>query len=344
MAVFALSVHAQYACRHSGACCTAGWNIPVEPRLRRLLGARLLVPDAHGRCVHFDPSSHLCRVHRDFGEARLPHACRQFPRRTLLDDRGVFVSLSHYCPTAATALVDHVGPLAIVANPPAFPSGWNYEGLDARGAWPPLVRPSVLFDLDGYSRWEAFLVACCADEGSPVRATARMAAAAEHLRAWMPANGTLSDHLAAATAQPADESAVPAFYRDYWDVRSYARVCALVPDGLHRPDASESVRDSLARFVEPAWNDHAPVVNRYLAARGFASWCAYQARGVRTAIAELMVSEMVLRVEAAKACAAVGHPLDRTRLIAAVRAADLLLVHLVDRGAFMRWVGAVESA
>jgi hypothetical protein len=35
--VFALSIHADYACRHSGACCSAGWTIPVEPHGRPLL-------------------------------------------------------------------------------------------------------------------------------------------------------------------------------------------------------------------------------------------------------------------------------------------------------------------
>jgi hypothetical protein len=309
-----------------------------------LLGADLLVPDAQGRCVHFDASSHLCRVHRDYGEAQIPSSCRQFPRRALLDDRGVFVTLSHYCPTAAAALVDHTGPLAIVANPPAFPSDREYEGLDARGAWPPLVRASVLFDLDGYSRWEAFLVACHAGGESTGAAFARMAAAAERLRAWTPAHGTLSDWLTAVIEPAASRPSIPAFYREYQDVRSYERVCTLVPDGLDRPHADESVRDSLTRFVDPAWRAHAAVVNRYLAARGFGSWCAYQARGVRTTIAELLVSEMVLRVEAAKACATAGRPLDRACLVDAIRATDLLLVHLVDRDAMTSWLGAVESA
>ena len=30
---YCLSIHARYPCAHSGACCTAGWPIPVEPPL-----------------------------------------------------------------------------------------------------------------------------------------------------------------------------------------------------------------------------------------------------------------------------------------------------------------------
>jgi hypothetical protein len=30
MAVYSLSIHADYRCRHSGACCTADWDVPVE--------------------------------------------------------------------------------------------------------------------------------------------------------------------------------------------------------------------------------------------------------------------------------------------------------------------------
>jgi hypothetical protein len=37
-------------------------------------------------------------------------------------------------------LVDDPQALTIVPNPPAFPAARDYEGLDARGAWPPLAR------------------------------------------------------------------------------------------------------------------------------------------------------------------------------------------------------------
>jgi hypothetical protein len=69
--VFALTVHATYACRHTGACCTAGWPIPVEPDRRARLGAAVLLPDRtdvpvlRRRCAR-------CRVHLAYGETALP--------------------------------------------------------------------------------------------------------------------------------------------------------------------------------------------------------------------------------------------------------------------------------
>ena len=46
----------------------------------------------------------------------LPESCFQFPRRTLVDERGTFVTLSHFCPTAAAMLADAAEPLTIVAE------------------------------------------------------------------------------------------------------------------------------------------------------------------------------------------------------------------------------------
>ena len=51
--VFALGFHADYLCRHSGACCTADWDVPVELPVYRslsdaLVGGRLRVASAAG--------------------------------------------------------------------------------------------------------------------------------------------------------------------------------------------------------------------------------------------------------------------------------------------------------
>jgi hypothetical protein len=48
--IYALSIHADYACRHSGACCTSGWPIPAERGTfeqlsARISAGRLNVPD-----------------------------------------------------------------------------------------------------------------------------------------------------------------------------------------------------------------------------------------------------------------------------------------------------------
>lgn len=102
-----LSIHAPWRGRHSGACCRAGWSIPVEgssfERLRRHFGTavteRLLVTGgplpkgaaaalgaaADGTCGFFE--GHLCRIHRELGADALPFACQQFPRVVLQRDR-----------------------------------------------------------------------------------------------------------------------------------------------------------------------------------------------------------------------------------------------------------------
>src|SRR5688500_11735331 len=156
--VFALSIHADYRCRHSGACCSADWDVPVELPVYRSLrsavaagqlrvgsGAAPLDPvvvepglpdDAaamlertnRGDCVFFERPSHLCVVHRDLGEPALPSTCRHFPRVAVQDLRGTFITLSHFCPTAASMLFRDDVPIEIVSGPVAFPPG-DYDGL-----------------------------------------------------------------------------------------------------------------------------------------------------------------------------------------------------------------------
>src|SRR5262245_16598346 len=95
---FCLSTHADYRCRHSGACCTAGWHIPAEPKVasaielhfgpayaRRLertssssADAVAMLPlEPDGACTFFDAAAgRLCAIHRELGEELLPSACR----------------------------------------------------------------------------------------------------------------------------------------------------------------------------------------------------------------------------------------------------------------------------
>ena len=177
MRTFWLSCHASYACRDSGACCSSGWEIPleagrvaaigraidtgaipvspawlqsVEHAPAEIAGVILLTPT--GRCVfHQDPG---CAIHSALGHQAMPLACQHFPRICLIDPRGVFVTLSHYCPTAAALLFEPQRALTIVEGPPALPGGAMPEGLDARDALPPLASPKRLMDLDGYGEWE----------------------------------------------------------------------------------------------------------------------------------------------------------------------------------------------
>src|SRR5258706_14537997 len=101
--VFALSMHADYKCRHSGACCTADWDVPVELPLYRSLdealgsgrvapqgqadqhSAALVVEDdlpdgaaamvartASGDCVFYHRPPGPCVTHRHPGDPTRP--------------------------------------------------------------------------------------------------------------------------------------------------------------------------------------------------------------------------------------------------------------------------------
>ncbi|MGE5246177.1 MAG: hypothetical protein ACM3SQ_18280 [Betaproteobacteria bacterium] len=349
--VFALSVHAGYQCRRTGACCTAGWSIPLEAPLQRRFGVASLTPEPDGACRFYDRSSGLCRIQRDEGEAMLPTSCREFPRLTLADDRGVFVTLTHFCPTAARMLVHDRAPLAVVPDPPAFPAARDYDGLDARGEWPPLVRPGLLFDLPAYDAWERFVVATCAREDlDPDSVLDRLAAAADIVRAWTPGRERLTEVISHAAGADRVDPAASARYDAWRGIHGYRLVTtaatgttATTRDGLKTVPYLDG-GDEGDRFVRPRWSSYAGAVRRYLAARAFGSWSAYQVRGLRSMVAELVATGAVLRSEAARACASAGRELDDDLMVEALRAADGLLVHGVDRARLVRLYGRVEES
>ena len=176
-----------------------------------------------GACRFYDADAHRCRVHLAHGEAALPSSCAHFPRRALIDDRGVFITLSHFCPTAAAGLVRPTGPLAIVEAPTAFPQDREYEGLDARGAWPPLVKPDLLFDLSGFTVWEHFVVATLGQrDGTPRDALAHIA----HAAALVPGDATIRSnhaHILRALGRAAEARA---------EIEEALRIDARLPAGL----------------------------------------------------------------------------------------------------------------
>jgi hypothetical protein len=339
--VFALSMHATYRCEHAGACCTAGWTIPVERPLRaRLGGASALVPAPDGTCHQYDGAARRCRIHRNIGEGALPIACRVFPRLALTDERGTFVTLSHFCATAAQQLVQHRMPLEIVEGPPAFPAGATYDGLDACGQWPPLIKPDLAFDLAGYDAWERFIIRTCAREELDVDgALDRIATAAERVRAWRPGSGTLAACVGAAEAEDTADPDAAARYAA-WRATGGWRTAV---DAATTRAAGEGQRPPAPR-LDLTIGPRDGVVRRYVAARAFGSWSAYQASDIRTMVAELVVCASVLTTEAARLARSAGRPLDDTLTIAAVRAADGLLVHGVDRARLLRALAPVEGA
>jgi Fe-S-cluster containining protein len=249
---FWLNFHLPYRCRHSGACCTAGWPIPVEPERAVLIRkgewldeGGILPRDEHGVCVFHDGQ---CTVYE-----HRPLACVHFPYVCLIDPRGVHVTLSHYCPTAAGLLFDHEGAIEIVEGPSPVPRLEIPEGLDARESLPPMREKS---------------------------ASPKPQAASPTLMSW-------------------DEFS-------QWEREELRTLPALVGDV-----------------------PFAPVLERYLAAKIFASWAAHEEGDGLTSIRLLaraayqrLLDEMELGSRLA------GRPVDREILLQAIRQVDFGLFHL----------------
>ena len=355
--VYSLSIHADYQCRHSGQCCSVNWDVPVElPVYRSLVDAmtagRLQVapsarglepfivdpdlPDGvgailqrtdDGPCVFFERDSRLCIVHRDLGEPALAATCRHFPRVAVQDARGTFVGLSHFCPTAASMLFRTDVPLGIVGDPPAFPLR-DYDGLTIdRDDLPPLLHPTMLMDLDGYSAWEAHMVERCAAAGalrSPESILATLQRDAEVLSAWRP--GAVSLREAVSRLDPRFvEAPLPTSLE--LSLQQFVECLRAVPPEL-LPDADEErLAEAFDRHVEHAWHSMYAPLSRYVAAKAFASWTAYQGRGVRTIVRGLEAAVSLVRVEAARQCRDAARDLDPDLLLEAFRSADFLLNH-----------------
>ena len=354
--VFSLSIHADYRCRHSGECCSTDWDGPVELPIYRSLrealaaGAVAVSPDAQGldpfvvepdlpddaaaifertergACVFFARGSNLCIVHRDLGESALPATCRHFPRLAVRDARGTSISLSHFCPTAASMLFRDDVPVAIVEAPPAFPDA-DYEGLAvAADDLPPLLTPRMLMDHEGYSAWERHMVARAADLTRPPESVlATLMRDARALSAWTPGPRSLAEAVGRlpldyVAATPPDDLTA--------SLRLFMQVMAAVPDDLKPEPDEEAVPDAYRDWVRPVWLDHGSAVNRYIAAKAFASWTAYQGRGVATIVRGLEAAVALVRVEAARQCRESGRLLDAAQLLEAFRAADFALNHL----------------
>ena len=197
-----------------------------------------------------------------------------FPRSVLIDARGTFISLSHYCPTAASLLFEPGPPAAIVDAPTTLADVGPLDGLDARGAWPPLVRRDVLMDLESYDAWERLGVELLTREAvAPAAALAALERAASDISSWRVSEGSLLQRVgdAFATATPS--------------------VVALSAD-----DAA---------------------VKRWLAARFFACWIAYQGGGLEAIVGYLQNCHRVFAAELARD----GHALE------AIRRADLRVMH-----------------
>jgi Fe-S-cluster containining protein len=318
-----LSIHARYRCHHSGACCSGVFAIPADAHVIRIAAALgphspqplferrpdagetdFLAAVPGGACVFFEADNgRLCTIHRVAGAAALPSACRHFPRVFLHDARGMFVSLSHFCPTAAGLLMGD-GPLTIVEadGPVALEDG--IEAFEAVDALPPLLRPGLLMDLEAYDVWERMSIATFArSDLTHQQALAVISAATEAVRLW----------------KAGDRSLV---------ARVEESFAAVDPASFAHDDRRHA-------FDRP--------VKRYLAAKLFGHRFAYEARGLRSMVEWLRVCLARFRHEAARLASGGSEVVDRNLFIEAIRAADLALVHRVDTLALARSLEPLEQ-
>jgi Fe-S-cluster containining protein len=276
MRFYWLNFHLPYACRHSGACCQAGWRIPIEPERAALIRkgewldeGGVLPRDEHGACVFHNGR---CTVYQ-----HRPLSCVHFPYVCLIDARGVHVTLSHYCPTAASLLFEHEGPIEIVEGPSPVPALDIPEGLDARESLPPLAESS----------------------SSPKSAASARASTS-----------------AKATAHKSAPRQAPS------------------PRLMSFEEFSNWERAELRTLNSMAGESElAPVIERFLAAKLFASWAAYQGDGITAVRHAVRAAHAVLQEEMTRAAQDAGRSIDAALLKQAIRQADLRLVHAVTSSA-----------
>jgi hypothetical protein len=296
----------------------------VEPDLPE--GAAAILERTHdGDCVFFERGSRLCIVHRDAGEESLPGTCRHFPRLAVADSRGTFVTLSHYCPTAASMLFREDVDLEIIDGPPAFPPA-DYDGLTVTADdLPPLLSPSMLMDFDGYSTWERHTVRRCNADVLPESVVASLTSDVRRLSRWRPGDVSLSEaiRLLPSAALPAAPDPTLA-----GSVALREEVVEAIPDDLKPAADDDGLEAAYQHRVLTRWSAFARPVNRYLAAKAFASWTAYQGRGLATIVRGLEAALALVRIEGARQCRDAGRALDRDLLLEAFRSADFALNHL----------------
>jgi hypothetical protein len=363
---FALSVHAAWRCRSSLRCCTSGWAIPVEPAVRRRIetaaacgrlpleeaaararpggamgatswlprrgGRRWLATTDEGRCMFLEHRG-TCGLQRSLGEAAQPVSCRQFPRVAVIEDRGIHVSLTHYCPSAAALLFDSDAPLARVEN--AFAPERAYEGLDVRGAVAPWLRPGVWLDPEARDAFETAALARLESAPSPEAALAALRAGVERAVRWTPGDGPLARWVARSFGEADERHPGPAAFAAAAAALRSVDACA--PPALRAsPEGDTAWAPAEAQWVVPAWAGFSRPLRAWLSARLVASWVLWQGDGVRAVVRALELGLLALRALCAREAAREQRPLDRALLAAAIGETDLRLVQRADPRALAR--------
>jgi Fe-S-cluster containining protein len=384
-------LHADYVCGRSGVCCATQWNVPVETeafeQIRSAIKEGRLPADAAGgrtleaafperqsergdrlRVIDMEPggcsfhSGQSCRIHDTLGADVLPDVCRLFPRVVVEQPRGIFVSLSHFCPTAVGHLFRDFEPgeLAPVDRPAAFPAEARLKGLDARTHVPPLVAPQHPMSWTVFERWERFASEWLADPSASVEVQlAGLAQVVEAVRSAVmlgrrPEDVVRREVQAARRAGPeAMRTRGPAVDRSYEQTHfMVGHLVSLVPSHAsfllpaQRQFGRELAdRETYARAMEAVdWERFELAFRRYVAARHFGNWYAYQGQGLRSSLTSLVMGLHLARTFAWLVARRDGTPVAEVAMREGFRAADYFLLHAMPRSALARSFGALEQA
>ncbi len=127
------------------------WAVPAAGAPADVAGTLAIRRDGHcvfHRAAATDGHRGGCAIY-----SLRPSSCKHFPSVCTIDPRGVHVTLSHYCPTAADLLFVGEDPAEIVEGPPVFGDRMP-EGLDARESLPPVADDLRLMAWDEVTQWE----------------------------------------------------------------------------------------------------------------------------------------------------------------------------------------------
>jgi hypothetical protein len=347
-----LSFHAAYRCRHSGECCRAGWDVEVDPHIVNAVRTGRVLPVistpspfeplaegegvAPSRTSSGDCGFHnnnRCSLQETGSEAMLPSACRHFPRVFLRDGRGLLMTLSHFCPTAASLLLQP-GSVSIIEAPESLMIAEPIEGLDAREALPPLVRPGLLTDVEGYAIWEESVVRTFIETPDVELALSRVTGAAERARLWTPSHGSFSASVVASFERPERMPYDPKLSTPFQIVRELTGAHPLMDVPAEFARAWDQIRHVAGDALSVP-------VRRYLAASAFGNWIAYRGEGLRSVVAWLRACHDVLRLQIVRRLADTG-TMGPEDIVESLRMADYIMIHTVDSLAFGRAAAALE--
>jgi hypothetical protein len=166
---------------------------------------------------------------------------------------------------------------------------------------------------------------CATDATSPEDVVATLERDARILRRYRADAGPI-DQFVASLPTDAVARPVPSSLTD--SLERFDEAIAAVPDDMKPPADENGLPDAYEHLVKDAWPRWRQPLKRYLASKAFASWTAYQGRGVLTVVRGLEAAIALVRVEAARQCRNAGRALDRALLLEAFRDADFLLNHL----------------